>query len=85
MNCFDCKLYIFIIPYMYFIFRTNEFLYCFDFVHLMSALILAPWNLNVIIMQLLTQYELPCTLIGSLHIYCQFIVCIFTIYGAVQI
>ena len=35
-------------------------------------------------MQLLTQYELSFILIGSPHIYYQFIVCAFTKYGAVQ-
>ena len=37
-----------------------------------------------IIMELLTQYELSCILIGSPHVYYQFIVCAFTKYGAVQ-
>ena len=36
-------------------------------------------------MQLLTQYELSCILVGSLHIYYQYLVCAFTKYGAVQI
>ena len=37
-----------------------------------------------IIMQLLTQYDLFCILIGSLHIYYPFIVSAFTKYGAVR-